>query len=153
MPQILLATGEESKTNLVFSMLKNKWIQKFSANKLMDSAFLKVKRKIGNRFRLKYMPIAKVYDFFGGFFKGKSDEKYQNGRLVALVLFFLMFFTPPFWHMIFTGGNTVGTGYLTGVELLQAISFGQIFSSTELVHFPKLFPRPWVIFDNTHRVH
>ena len=128
MPQILLATGEESKTNLVFSMLKNKWIQKFSANKLMDSAFLKVKRKIGNRFRLKYMPIAKVYDFFGGFFKGKSDEKYQNGRLVALALFFLMFFILPFWCMIFAGGNPVGTGYLTGVELIHAISFGLIAS-------------------------
>ena len=127
MPQILLETGEESKTNLVFSMLKNKWIQKFSANKLMDSAFLKVKRKIGNRFRLN-IPIAKVYDFFGGIFKGKSDEKYQNGRLIALVLFFLMFFIPPFWCMIFTGGNPMDTGYLTGFELIHDISFGLIAS-------------------------
>ena len=126
MPQILLETGEESKTNLVFSMLKNNWIQKFSALKLMESKFRKIKKEVGNRFRLEYMPIAKVYDFFGSFFKGKPDVRYDNGRLVALVLFFLMFFTPPFWHMIFTGGNTVGTGYLTGVELLQAISFGLI---------------------------
>jgi hypothetical protein len=125
MPQILLEPGEESKTNLVFSMLKNKWIQKFTANKSMDSAFLKVKRKIGNRFRLN-MPIAKVYDFLGGIFKGKSDEKYQNGRLIALVLFFFMFFIPPIWCMIFTGGNPMSTGYLTGFELIHDISFGLI---------------------------
>ena len=126
LPQILLESSNESKTNLAYSMLKNKWIKKFSANKQLDSEFLKVKRKVGNRFRLKLMPIAKVYAFFGKIFKGRPDEKYQNGRLVAIVLFFLMFFTPPFWHMIFTEGNPVGTGYLTGFELRQAISFGLI---------------------------
>lgn len=125
-PKILLETGEKSKTNLVFSMLKNKWIQKFSSWKLMDSEFVKVKREVGNRFRLKYMPIANVYDFFGIFFKGEPDKKYQNGRLVALVLFFFVFFFLPLWHLIFTGANPVGTGYLTGAELLQAISFGSI---------------------------
>ena len=126
MPQILLETGNESKIDLAYSMLKNKWIQKFSALRLMESEFRKIKKEVGNRFRLEYMPIAKVYDFFAGFFKGRPDEKYQNGRLVALGLFFLMFFIPPLWHLIFTGANPVNTGYLTGVELLQAISFGLV---------------------------
>ena len=127
MPQILLENGEEAKTNLVYSMLKNKWIQKLSALRLTESEFVKVKRKVGNRFRLDYMPIAKVYTFFAGFFKGRQpDEQYQNGRLVALALFFLMFFIPPLWHLIFTGASPNSSGYLTGVELVHSISFGLI---------------------------
>lgn len=125
-PKIFLENGEESKVNLVYSMLKNKWIQKFSAFKLLDSEFLKVKRKVGNRFRFEYMPIANIYSFLGSFFRGKPDDRYDIGRNVGRVVFFILFFIPPLWHLIFTGVNPIGDGYLTGFELLHSFSFGLI---------------------------
>jgi hypothetical protein len=128
MPEILLEKDGESKSNLVYSMLKNNWIQKFSATKLLDSEFLKVKRKVGNRFRLEYIPIAKVYAFLGSFLKGKLYEQYDYGRKVGQVLFFMVFFIQPLWHLIFARENLVNTGYLNGVELLNCISFGLVAS-------------------------
>ena len=72
------------------------------------------------------MPLAKIYIFLANFSKENPDEQYRIGRLIAFVLFIYIFFTPPLWHMIFTGGNHVSTGYLTGVELIHALSFGLI---------------------------
>jgi hypothetical protein len=126
-PKNLFENGEESKSNLVYSMLKNKWVN-LRAFKMKDAEFLKVKRIVGNRFRSELMPIAKIYNFFGIIFKGEDDKKYQNGRFVAVVLFFLIFFIPPFLYLIFTGKKIEIKGYLTGFELLHCISFGLVAS-------------------------
>jgi hypothetical protein len=128
-PQILMDSSEESKSYLAYSMLKNKWIQKFSAIKLLDSEFLKVKREIGNRFRLEYMPIAKIYAFLGSLFKGKPYVRYDNGRKFGQVLFFMLFFSPPLLHIIFASRtNPANDGNLIGVELLHTVFFGLISS-------------------------
>jgi hypothetical protein len=126
-PQILLGNSEKSKLNLIYSMLKNKWIRKFGAVNTSASKFLKIKQEVDNRFRLKSNPLGAVYILWGSFISGAGlqDDKYEIGRILAINLFMWMFTTCSFLSF-WTQRFEYSPENLTKVELLHTVFFGLI---------------------------
>ena len=130
MPEILLEKGDKSKNNLVYSMLKNKWIKELGAVKMMDSKFLKIKREVGSRFRLVSNPFTIIYLFLGSFIEKITDDKFVNdkyeiGRMVGVNLFIWIFITSSFLSF-WTQRSGYSSEDLTKIELLHTLSFGLI---------------------------